>query len=247
MKLILAICPTNQDLNPVYGGGNEMTHIAPLAWAILEAARQHQDVIAEVIMARPESADYPRGSLSNLIAQQRAAAAWISSMRRAGDLTVSLNLHSDSGNERHCGYYGPFSRLPISEWLGDALCNAIKGFFGNKVYHADYGDYIFVRETISVACPVLIECGTHTQATDIAAVRDHVDCIARNVVDTLVGFFGLETRPPLNTSELRTFPEWQLARLANGEDSRDVGAFRSHLLAIGADASDPSRYGVPLG
>jgi hypothetical protein len=42
---------------------------------------------------------------------------------------VSLNLHSDSGNYRHCGYYYD-DQGTVSEWLGrGALAEAVKHCF----------------------------------------------------------------------------------------------------------------------
>lgn len=246
-RLILVICPSNQDQNPVVVGGNEMTHIAPLAMAILAEAQRCSSIIARVFTATPESRDWPRGSYAGLIDQQKAAAAWIATTRQPGDLTVSLNLHSDSGKERHCGYYYDPLSGPVSEWLGRAVCDVIKTFFGGKIYSADYSAYIFARETRFVACPLLLECGAHTMAADVSVVRDHAGEVAEAMVNTLIGFFGLETKPPLNCSELRTYGEWSLARLFNAEDPRNLEAFKSHLAAIGADSSSSlSRYGVPV-
>lgn len=241
-RLILSIVPSNQDRNPVLGGGNEQGHIAPLAQSVAAAASS-RGITSRVFTGKPESQDSPPGSLSGLWAQQRAARDWIAATRQPGDLTVSLNLHSDSGHESHMGYYfdGPGT---VSEWLGRALAERICGYFGGKIYHADYSAYIFAGTLHAVAAPVLLEVGAHTVASDVAAVRDHHGEIAEGLVDTLVAFFGLDTIPPIDTGALRVYPEWAIARLERGQDSRDVPAFRSHLAALGC-ADDPHRYGVP--
>ncbi len=250
-RLILAVCRTNQDRNPVAGGGNEMQHIAPLASAILTAAARF-GIVAKAFDPQPESSDRPVGSLQGLIAQQRAAAAWIGETTQPGDLTVSLNLHSDSTDprnpQRHCGYYGPFAALPLSEWLGRALTDSIKSWFGGKVYNADYGSYVFARTFLPdgrppIACPVLLEVGTHMDPDDVAAVRDHPEEIAHQVVSTLAGFFGLVTT--LNTSELRVYPAWAMARLDNGQDPRIREEFVKLLQDLGCDPSDLFRWGWP--
>ncbi len=243
-RLILAICPTNQDPNPVLIGTNEMAHIAPLAAAILAEAQRHPAIVARVLTANPQSADQPPGSLAGLVEQQRGAAGWLAWEGRDVDLTVSLNLHSDSGTYSHCGYYydGPGT---VSEWLGKALSESIKGWFGGKVITADYSHYIFAKETRHVACPVLLEMGAHTILADVLAVRDHAPEIAATLVGTLVGFFGLETSPPLDVMALRTYADWSLARLANGQDPRSLGDFGLHLAALGCDPADPAMYVVP--
>ncbi len=245
-RLVLAVLPTNQDSNvsAALRGLSEQQHIAPLAAAISAEAQRHPSITACVFHGRPQSADQPPGSLSNLTEQQRAAAFWIASARQSGDLTVSLNLHSDSGTYSHCGYYydGPGT---VSQWLGRALAEAVKGWFGGKVITADYSRYIFASETRAVACPILLEMGAHTQVADVAAVRDHASEIAAALVGTLLGFFGLETAPPLNLSELRSFGEWAVLRCDVGEDRRAVESFRRHVGSIGGDSSDLSRYGVP--
>ncbi len=243
-RLILAVLGSNQDQNPVLIGTNEMAHIAPLAAAILAEAQRHPTITACIFAGRPQSADWPPGSLSGLIEQQRSAAFWIAQSRLPGDLTVSLNLHSDSGAYSHCGYYYD-SPGTVSQWLGRALAESIKGWFGGKVITADYSHYIFAKEARAVACPILLEMGAHTQAADVAAVRDHASEIAAMLVGTLLGFFGLETAPPLNLSELRSFGEWAILRCNVGEDPRDVESFRRHVGSIGGDPSDLARYGVP--
>lgn len=242
-RLILAVCPSNQDRNPVVGGGSEMSHIAPLAEAVVRAAARF-GIVAKLFTPQPESQDRPPGSLSGLIAQQREAARWIAAARQPGDLTVALNLHSDSGSYRHCGYYYD-GRGTVSEWLGRALAESIKHWFGSRVLCADYSGYIFARETRAVACPVLLEMGAHTMRDDVAAVRDHAEEIAQQLVATMAGFFGLATTPPLNTSELRQYAVWSLARLEHGEDPRIRDAFARHLNALGCDSSDLSRWGWP--
>lgn len=248
-RLILAILPSNQSGNTsdALAPRNEQQHIRPLAGAILMQAAQHQSIVACCFYGSPESADSPRGSLSGLIDQQKRAAAWIRATRQEGDLTVSLNLHSDSGDRSHCGYFYDSISGPVSAWLGKALADAIKRWFGGVVIHADYGaaGYIFARETRAVACPILVECGAHTILADVAAVRDHAGEIAADLVGAMVGFFGLETSPPLDIAELRVYPAWAMARLDNGEDSRIMADFRQHLRALGC-ADDPYRYGSPI-
>lgn len=245
-RLILAICPSNQDGNPVEGGGNEMQHVAPLASSILAEAQRHGSIVARLFTATPESGDSPSGSLSGLIAQQRQAATWIVAAREEGDFTVSLNIHSDSGGYRHCGYFFDGAGT-VSEWLGKALADAVKSWFAGVVTHADYSAYIFARELHDVACPVLLEMGAHTIPADVAAVEQHGPEIAVELVSTLVGFFGLESAPPLNTGELRAYGEWSLARLANGQDPRDLVAFGEHVRLLGGDPGNLARYGVPSG
>jgi hypothetical protein len=244
-RLILAILPSNQDANRTVDGRSEMAHVAPLADAVLAECALSAAIVARVVTGKPESEDWPRGSLGGLRDQQKEAATWIATTRRPGDLSVSLNLHSDSGRERHCGYYydGPGT---VSEWLGRALADSIKGWFGGKVYSADYSAYMFARLVRHVACPVLLECGAHTMPADVAAVREHADDIALAIVDTLVSFFGIEASPPLDVLNLRMYADWSVARLMNGEDCRDVAAFRRHLDALGCDPSDLRRYGVPV-
>ena len=110
---------------------------------------------------------------------------------------------------------------------------------------ADYNSYLFARLVRHVACPVLLECGAHTMLADVAAVRDHPEEIAHQLMATMAGFFGLATSPPLNTSELRQYAVWSLARLDNGETPLDVGAFRAHLDALSCDTTDLSRWGWP--
>ncbi len=245
VRLVLAICPSNQDQNPVAGGGSEMDHVRNLAEAVLAEAQRYQAIQASLINASPQSLDAPRGSLSGLRAQQREAAAWIAATRQPGDLTVSLNLHSDSGAYRHCGYFYDSLSGQVSQWLGRALAEAVQGWFGSRITTADYSGYLFATMARSVACPVLLEMGAHTIPEDVVAVRDHAGEIAATLVATLAGFFGLETSPPLNISELRTYGEWALARCGAGEDPRDLGAFGRHLAAIGCDPGEPDRYGVP--
>lgn len=242
-RLILAILPSNQDQNPVAGGGNEMGHIAPLASAILTAAARF-GIVVKLFTPWPESSDWPRGSLQGLRRQQEEAAAWIAEIRRDGDLTVSLNLHSDSGSYRHCGYFydGPGT---VSQWLGRVLAEAVQSWFGDRILTADYSAYIFARELHPVAAPVLLEMGAHTMPDDVAAVRDNPEEIAHQLVSTLAGFFGLATTPPLNTSELRVYGEWALARLANGEDPRIRADFEALLRNLGCDPSDLARWGWP--
>ena len=246
-RLIIAVNPTNQDKNPVLGGGSEMAHIAPLAAKLATELSSRPNVVARLFTATPQSQDTPWGSLAGLRRQQSSAALWLGATRHPGDLTVSLNLHSDSGTYRHTGYYYDSLSGPVSEWLGRAITEAIKGYFGNKVISADYGaaGYIFAEATRAVACPLLLEMGAHTMMADVVAVQERYGPeIVATMVGVLVGFFGISTVPILNTSELRSYGEWSLARLANGQDSRNREAFRQHLAALGAP-DDPYRFGMP--
>lgn len=247
-RLILGILPSNQT-NRVLGGGSERTHIATLAAAVYDVACEHPSIEPRMFAGRPDTEDYPPGSLSGLVAQQEEAAAWFRTSKREGDLCVSLNLHSDSGLFRHCGFYGPFAALPISEWLGRALCDAIAPWFGGRVLYADYSRYIFATSMLDgpwLACPVLLECGSHQMAEDVKSVREYSAGIAVALIETLSGFFGLDSMPPLNTSELRQYGAWSLARLDNGETPLDLDAFKLHLEAIGCDPADLRRWGAPV-
>lgn len=49
----------------------------------------------------------------------------------------------------------------------------------------------------------------------------------------------------MNKAELSTYAIWALQRIQKSEDHSDIEAFRLHLAGIGADASDPKRYGWP--
>ncbi len=90
--------------------------------------------------------------------------------------------------------------------------------------------------------------------------RLHVDLLAEGVADPeepveprCAGQAGAlpclccpgHTMPALNTSELRVYADWALARLANGEDSRLKDAFVRHLQALGCDSSNLARWGWP--
>ncbi len=244
-RLVISLLGSNQDRNRVIGGGNEAEHIAGLVAAVYQEACRHPSIVPRIITALPESMDSPPGSLSGLIGQQRAAADWIRRTRQPGDLTVSLNLHSDSGSERHCGFYYDSLSGPVSAWLGRAMADAVKRWFGGKVYSADYSGYYFATLLRDVACPVLMECGAHTIAADVAAVRDHTPEIAAALVEAMLRLFGIETDPPLNTGELRQYGAWSILRCDNGEDPRVRADFERHIAAIGADPSDLSRWGWP--
>ena len=51
--------------------------------------------------------------------------------------------------------------------------------------------------------------------------------------------------PTFNFVELVAYAQWAAARCANLEDPRIKAAFVTHLAALGADSSNPSRYGWP--
>ncbi|MGI5837748.1 MAG: hypothetical protein ACOX87_14820 [Chloroflexota bacterium] len=108
----------------------------------------------------------------------------------------------------------------------------------------DYSGYAFARLVRHVACPVLLKMGAHTMPADVASVRDHAQEIAHTLMSMMAGFFGIATTPPLNTSELGQYAVWSLAPLDNGEDHRDIMAFRKNLVALGC-ADAPYRYGSP--
>ena len=231
-RLILAICPSNQDRNPVVGGGSEMTHIMPLAEAVVSAAVRF-GIVARLFTPQPESRDYPTGSLSGLIAQQREAANWIAATRQPGDLTVSLNLHSDSGSYRHCGYYYD-GRGTVSEWLGEHWRSRSPTGLGGSSF-SDYSSYAPSRGGIGAArClpRATRNGGPHDAwrrgggAGPRRADRAYADGDDGRVRRDRGG-------PPLNTAELE-YAVWSLQRLEHGETPLDRDAFVRHLDAWAA-------------
>ncbi len=57
------------------------------------------------------------------------------------------------------------------------------------------------------------------------------------------------TPPPIggnvDTDKIKVYFQWSAARVAKGEDPRDVSAFLAHLKALGADWRAPHEYGLP--
>lgn len=49
----------------------------------------------------------------------------------------------------------------------------------------------------------------------------------------------------MNKAEVAVYSQWSAARLAKGEDPRPLNAFQEHLKALGADYTDPYRFGFP--
>lgn len=85
--------------------------------------------------------------------------------------------------------------------------------------------------------------------TDIGAGFDG-NLFMRNVIEEIA---KLQTPTPipvpavgLNWSEVGTYGNWALARIANKEEPRDEVAFAAHVKAVGGDAVNPWRYGWPV-
>lgn len=253
--LWLAIIPSNQDRNPVVGGSNEMAQVVPFARTVYDCARSHTAISARLFIPAPESAD--RTPYEGLWAVQREAAAWLRQAPK-GTLTVSLNLHSDSGLVPHVGGY--FSRADgdVSQRLALDLAQVLGRLFGcqGAVWTADYTGYIFAQAMRGVAAPVLLELGSHQVPEQVRYLAENGELIAQALVTRLLNFFGLpanvEEAPAggspasaLNWEELRRYAVWAGLRCDHREDPRDREAFRAYIAATGGDAGDLRRYGWP--
>lgn len=251
-KLWLAIVPSNQDRNPVLGGGNEQTQVAAFAAALVAECARYKPVTAKLFAGQPESQDAT--TYAGLRAQTAAAKAWLATAP-AGTYTVALNLHTDSGSFSHIGYYYVGTNT-VSQRIGRRAATAIAPFFGanTPVWSDDYSDYIFA-EASQAAAAVLLELGSHQWASDVAVLKAQATPIARAIVEAVLTELGLATTrtvvapgPVLNKAELGTLPRWATERLAAGQDFRGadgLAAFKEHLAAIHADPKQPARYGWP--
>jgi len=259
MRLHVAVSPSNQDRNPVTGGGNEMTQVRPFALLLVSELNAYLDVTARLIDAAPESSDRKDHPYEGLIAQQDAAFAALEP-NQSGNVTLSLSLHTDSGSSSTCGFYFDGAGS-VSERLGAYLGGTLSAFFGTPAHSADYSGYIFATRLKHRHCPLLLECGSHQNAHDVALLRERGDELSRLLAAAIVDFFaasfglGTARRVLVQVSPERDyFHDW--AKLVHRNDPEGVdseyapGKFAAHLRAIGKplDGAHPlNYYGAPPG
>ena len=188
-RLYLAIVPSNQNYNEFYLSGmrtNEQVQLALYAARMLAICRTIPNITAKVFTGRPESRD--TYYLSGLRDQLTTAEAWLQD--QSAGVKVCLNLHTDSGEGSHIGYY--WWNQGHSKMLGKAITDAMSTVFGSHTakLNADYSDYYFVTLTKDVCTPLLLECGSHQNTHDINLLNDCGYLVARATINAILKYFS---------------------------------------------------------
>ena len=188
-RLYLAIVPSNQNYNQFYLRGqltNEQVQLALYAARMLAICRTIPNITAKVFTGRPESADtyYLSGLRENL----NTAADWLRA--QPPGVKVCLNLHTDSGEGTHIGYY--WWNQGHSRMLGEKIVRSMATIFGDHtaILNAYYTGYYFVTLTSDACTPLLLECGSHQNTHDINLLNDCGYLVARATINATLQYFS---------------------------------------------------------
>ncbi len=109
---------------------------------------------------------------------------------------VHFALHSNASPESMSGqlqgidiYYSPYSMS--SERLAITVANNLKGIYPNPAKSSARPTTTLGEVTRTNAVAVLCELGYHDNPEDAAWIKNHLDEIAANLVDSLCDYFGI--------------------------------------------------------
>jgi hypothetical protein len=248
--IYLALIPSNQDRNPVVGGGNEKAQMDTFAGKMLAEANKYVNVTAKVFNGAPESKDI--APLSGLRAQQRAAKAWLDTFSNENAIKIALNFHTDSGRFTHL--FSCYWNQGHSQALGDRIIRALGPIFStNYLKSVDYSSYVFVTEQIGSPCtPLLLELGSHEMVSDTSVIANRSPEVANTILQAIHSYFGIEPKMKTveqqagpNFEDLKYYATWSLLRCNNKEEPRSAPDFEKHCRAIGK-MKDIYEYGFPI-
>ena len=210
------LSPSSQEFNPYVGGGNEELYMNQLA-----------DRMEPYL--RASGISYVRND------PDRAASGAIADSN-ADNYDVHLALHSNASPESLSGqlrgidvYYSPYSMA--SERLAVTIANNLKSIYPlpQRVTARPTTTLGEVNRTRAVA--VLAELGYHDNEEDADWIRNNLNEIAQNLVESLCDYFGLPFVMPVavvrgvvvtdgSNLNMRNYPSIQaqvIARIPNSE------------------------------
>lgn len=170
------LSPSTQEFNPYTGGGNE---------------EQYMNLIADRMepYLRSSGISFTRNNPARNVTGAIADS-------NAGNYDVHLALHSNAAPERLSGklrgidiYFAPSSY--DSERLANIIANNFKSIYplpdkSRAVPTTSLGE---VTQTRAVA--VLCEIGYHDNVDDVTWLKNNLNAIARNLVQSLCDYFGI--------------------------------------------------------
>ncbi len=172
-KFKVALVPSNQDKNPVLGGGNEMEQVTPFMEVLYSQAPSF--VEAKIFTPKPESLDAYK--YEGLYTVQKSVEQW--------KPDLAFNIHTDSGYYSHTGTYNDGSEL--MKKFGDILCPLLRQYIKGPCARGNYSDYVFATVT---APAILLELGSHQVKEDILALKNNAAGIAQAIWKGVEMLFG---------------------------------------------------------
>ncbi|MEE5993990.1 MAG: N-acetylmuramoyl-L-alanine amidase [Oscillospiraceae bacterium] len=211
------LSPSTQEFNPYIGGGNEEQYMNMLADRIEPYLRA-----SGISYVRND----PDRNVTGAIADSNA-----------DNYDVHLALHSNASPEALSGrlrgidvYYSPYSMA--SERLAVTIANNLKSIY-------PLPELVTARATTTLgevnrtrAVAVLAELGYHDNEQDADWIRNNLNAIAQNLVESLCDYFGLPFVMPVavvrgivitdgSNLNLRNYPSIRaqvIARIPNGSE-----------------------------
>ncbi|HAJ98330.1 MAG TPA: peptidoglycan hydrolase [Ruminococcus sp.] len=217
------LSPSTQEFNPYTGGGTE---------------EQYMNLLADRMepYLRASGISYVRNDPDRNVTGAIADS-------NADNYDVHLALHSNASPEALSGqlrgidvYYSPYSMA--SERLAVTIANNIKSIY-------PLPDRVTARATTTLgevnrtrAVAVLAELGYHDNEQDADWIRNNLNSIAQNLVESLCDYFGLPFVMPVavvrgivvtdgSNLNLRNYPSIQaqvIARIPNGSEVTIYGS-----------------------
>ena len=211
------LSPSTQEFNPYIGGGNE---------------EQYMNLLADRMepYLRASGISYVRNDPDRNVTGAIADS-------NADNYDVHLALHSNASPEALSGrlrgidvYYSPYSMA--SERLAVTIANNLKSIY-------PLPELVTARATTTLgevnrtrAVAVLAELGYHDNEQDADWIRNNLNAIAQNLVESLCDYFGLPFVMPVavvrgivvtdgSNLNLRNYPSIQaqvIARIPNGSE-----------------------------
>lgn len=170
------LSPSLQEFNPYVGGGNEEYYMNLIADAMEPYLRA-----SGISFAR----NTPSQTLSQAIAQSNA-----------GNYDLHFAIHSNASGEQNSGNSrgAEFYYYPTSE-SGERFADILQGNYKNVYPLTDRIQSIpttTLAETRRTKAPaVLAEVAYHDNAQDAQFIRDNIDNIARNFVQSIAQYFNV--------------------------------------------------------
>lgn len=178
----LFLSPSTQEWNPYNGGGNEELYMNRLADAMEPYLRS-----CGISFVRND----PDRNVAGAIADSNAQ-----------DFEVHLALHSNAAPESRPGsmrgievYYSPYSIW--SEKLAVIIANNFRAVYPLPDQTQAIATTTLGEVTRTRAVSVLAEIGYHDNAEDADWIRNNLNAIAANLVQSLCDYFGLPFVEPV--------------------------------------------------
>jgi hypothetical protein len=182
--LYLALVPSNQDRNKYAQGGiNEHINMHLIAKRIEDIAANRRGLTCKAFPANPESRDGYH--LEGLIRVLSDATRWLRTAGAGVANSLIINMHSDSGDYSHLGYYyGDAEGARAGRTIIDVLA---RQFNVSKINHGNYGAYAFYTKRAGYNS-ILLELFSHVHGPDLEFLLNHHRGIAQCIIDGVLEY-----------------------------------------------------------